>query len=283
MGLFTWRTPPDIDARIEALEVPFNKHGLDRYGTSKEALKRALRPAAWMYRKYMTMTVHGTENIPAAGRAMLVGNHSGGVALDGALIWTSMLLELNPPRLAHGMAEKFLNMAPFASQLTNRTGQLTGLPEHAIRLLEDDRLLMVFPEGARGTAKLYKDRYSLVRFGTGFMRLAMQTNTPIVPVAFLGGGEAIPTIHNSRMLGKLTGAPYVPFTPWILALSRPAACQIYYGEPMEFEGSGNEADEVIQAHVDQVKQRIRGMLDQGIERRRGRHRNAPVRWSGESA
>ena len=58
-----------------------------------------------------------------------------------------------------------------------------GLPEHAVRLLEDDRLLLVFPEGARGTAKLFKDRNSLVRFGTGFMRLALQTGTPIVPTA----------------------------------------------------------------------------------------------------
>lgn len=278
MSLFSRRIPPDIDARVEAIEIPFNKHGLDPYGTSKDALKGALRPAAWLYRKYMSMSVFGTEHIPKRGRAMLVGNHSGGVALDGALIWTSLMLELSPPRLAHGMAEKFLNMAPFASQLTNRTGQLTGLPEHAIRLLEDDRLLMVFPEGARGTAKLYKERYSLVRFGTGFMRLAMQTNTPIVPVAFLGGGEAIPTIHNSKLLGKMTGAPYVPFTPWIVALPRPASCQIYYGQPMEFDGSGNEADEVILENVDRVKRRIRGLLDQGIERRRGRHSNAPIHW-----
>ncbi len=277
---FNWRIPPDIDARIEALELPFNRHGLDPYGTSKSELKRWLRPASWLYRKYMTMTVHGADNVPRTGRAMLVGNHSGGVALDGALIWTSLLLELNPPRLAHGMAEKFLNVAPFASLWTNRTGQLVGLPEHAIRLLEDDRLLLVFPEGARGTAKLYKDRYSLVRFGTGFMRLAMQTNTPIVPIGFLGGGEAIPTIHNSKLLGRMTGAPYVPFTPWLVALPRPAACQIYFGKPMEFEGSGNEADDVILENVDCVKQRIRALLDQGIERRRGRHRNAPVVWPG---
>jgi 1-acyl-sn-glycerol-3-phosphate acyltransferase len=283
VSLFSSKVPPDIDARVEALEIPFNKHGLDPYGTSKADLKAALRPAAWLYRKYMTMSVHGQEHVPKAGRAMLVGNHSGGVALDGALIWTSLLLELSPPRLAHGMAEKFLNMAPFASRWTNRCGQLTGLPEHAIRLLEDDRLLMVFPEGARGTAKLYKERYSLVRFGTGFMRLAMQTSTPIVPMAFLGGGEAIPTIHNSKMLGKLTGAPYVPFTPWILAVPRPASCQIYFGAPMEFDGSGNEADDVILDNVDQVKQRIRALLDQGIERRRGRHRNSPVEWPGETA
>lgn len=274
------RIPPDVEARIEALEIPFNAHGLDRYGTDKKTLKGGLALGAWLYRNYFKMSVFGAEHVPKRGRVMLVGNHSGGVALDGALIWTSLLMELDPPRLAHGMAEKFLNMAPFASLFTNRMGHLTGLPEHAIQLLEDDRVLMVFPEGARGTAKLYKERYSLVRFGTGFMRLAMQTGTPIVPVGFLGGGEAIPTIHNSRLLGRLTGAPYVPFTPWILAIPRPAACQIYYGNPMVFEGSGNEADEDITANVEQVKQRIRDLLDIGIERRHDDRLTDPISWPG---
>lgn len=279
----SWSVPKELRDRVDALELPFNKHGLDPYGTSKDDLKRWLRPAAWMYRKYFQMSVFGAEHVPKQGRAMLVCNHSGGVALDGMLIWTSTLLEFDTPRLAHGMAEKFLNMVPFSATWTNRCGQLTGLPEHAIRLLNDDRLLMVFPEGARGTAKLYRERYSLVRFGSGFMRLAMQTNTPIVPMAFLGGGEAIPTIHNSRMLGKLTGAPYVPFTPWVVALPRPAACQIYFGKPMEFEGTGTEADEEIFANVDRVKGRIRDLLDVGIERRKRNQLDQPVQWPGGSS
>jgi 1-acyl-sn-glycerol-3-phosphate acyltransferase len=110
--------------------------------------------------------------------------------------------------------------------VVNRTGNLTGLPEHAERLLEDDRLLMVFPEGARGTAKLYRERHSLVDFGTGFVRLAMKTKTPIVPFGFIGGGEAIPTIVNSYALGKLFGAPYVPITPYLFALPLPVSLEV---------------------------------------------------------
>jgi 1-acyl-sn-glycerol-3-phosphate acyltransferase len=281
--VLTWSVPTELSRRIDALELPFNKHGLDPYGTSKAELKRWLRPASFLYRKYFDMRAFGTEHVPHRGRAMLVCNHSGGVALDGMLIWTSLLLEFDPPRLAHGMAEKFLNQVPFSALWTNRCGQLTGLPEHAIRLLKDNRLLMVFPEGARGTAKLYKERYSLVRFGTGFMRLAMQTNTPIVPMAFLGGGEAIPTIYNSKLLGRLTGAPYVPFTPWGVALPRPASCQIYFGEPMEFDGTGTEADEDILANVDAVKGRIRQLLDLGIDRRKRGRLDDPIAWPGASS
>src|SRR5207342_332637 len=122
------------------------------YGISKTELTRWFSILGWLYKNYFTVQVHGIEHVPPRGRAMLVGNHSGGVALDGAMVLASMLLEMDPPRLAQGMAEKFLNMVPFASQYTSRTGQFTGLPEHAERLLNDDRMLMVFPEGARGTA-----------------------------------------------------------------------------------------------------------------------------------
>jgi len=275
--------PPEIIERVDALELPFNKHGLGPFGTNKRDLRRFLRMGAWLYRNYFEMQVFGAEHVPPRGRAMLVGNHSGGVALDGALIWTSTMLDLAPPRLCHGMAEKFLNEVPFLSKWTSGAGQLTGLPEHAIRLLEADRLLMVFPEGARGTAKLFKERHSLVRFGTGFMRLAMQTSSPIVPVAFVGGGEAIPTIHNSRLLGRLTGAPYVPITPWIVALPRPTACQIYYGAPMVFEGTGKESDAEIEANVEAVKGRIAALLEQGVERRKSRRLDDPVQWPGEEA
>jgi 1-acyl-sn-glycerol-3-phosphate acyltransferase len=192
---------------------------------------------------------------------MLVGNHSGGVALDGAMVVAACFLELNPPRIAHGMAEKFLNALPFSSTWLQRTGQLTGLPEHAQRLLEDDRLLMVFPEGAKGTAKLFKERYSLVDFGTGFVRLALKTKSPIVPLGFVGGGDAVPTIMNSSTLGKLMGVPYVPITPYGLAAPLPAKLVVHYGKPLVFSGTGDEEDSIIIGYVDEVKARIAELIE----------------------
>jgi 1-acyl-sn-glycerol-3-phosphate acyltransferase len=162
-----------------------------------------------------------------------------------------------------------MNRVPFFSLWSNRTGMLTGLPEHAQRLLEDDRLLLVFPEGARGTAKLYKDRHSLVQFGTGFVRLALETKTPIVPFAFIGGGEAIPTVVNSYALGKMMGAPYVPITPYLFAVPLPVRLEVHYGAPMVFTGTGAENDEVIAGYVDQVKAKIAELIDLGVRHRKG--------------
>ncbi len=260
---------PDVEERLERLEIPWNDYGVDPYGVSKSYLGPSFTILRALHAQYFSFEAHGTEHVPRRGRVMLVGNHSGGFALDGIMTIASCFFDLEPPRLAQAMVEKFMNRLPFASQMSSRLGHLTGLPEHAERLLADERMLMVFPEGVRGTAKLYKERYSLVNFGTGFMRLAMKMRTPIVPFAFLGGGEAVPTISNAYRLGKLLGVPYVPITPWLLALPLPAKLEVQYSAPMTFEGSGTEEDDVVVANVEKVKARIAQLIDIGRKRRTG--------------
>lgn len=257
----------ELRDRVDRLEIAFNRDGYDKFGTSKKHLVFFFTMLGWLYRRYFHVTVTGIEHVPKRGRAMLVGNHSGGYAVDGAMVLASMMLDMDPPRLAHGMAEKFLNALPVASLVTSRVGQLTGLPEHAVQLLEDERLLMVFPEGARGTAKLYKERYSLVGFGQGFVRLALQTRTPIVPLAFIGGGDVLPTVANLYKVGRMVGVPYLPLTPYLLPVPLPRPCEILYGEPMRLVGTGNEDDEHIEVLVAQVKERVHALMDEGRRRR----------------
>jgi 1-acyl-sn-glycerol-3-phosphate acyltransferase len=257
----------DIRSRIARLEIPWNRYGIDPYGASRAHLRWALGVHAFFYRHYYSVKVHGIHHIPARGRAMLVGNHSGGVAIDATMVMAACFLELEPPRLAQSMVEKFINKIPFASPWAAKTGQFTGLPEHAIRLLEDDRLVLVFPEGARGTAKLFPERHSLVDFGTGFVRLALKTRTPIIPFGFIGGGDAMPTVANAYTLGKLMGVPYVPVTPYLLPLPLPASMQLRVGEPLRFEGDGNEDDEVILGYVDTVKKEIARLIAEGLSPR----------------
>jgi 1-acyl-sn-glycerol-3-phosphate acyltransferase len=262
-----WLVSDEILERTKRLPLPFNRHGIDPFGISQVEVARMMTILSWLYRHYFTMAVSGLEHVPDRTRAMLVGNHSGGWGLDGMMVIASLFLDKDPPRLAHGMAERFINRMPFASLYTSRTGNFTGTPQMATTLLEHERVLMVFPEGARGTAKLYGDRNTLVRFGTGFMRLALSTQTPIVPFAFLGGGDAIPTMVNLYGLGRLVGVPYIPVTPYVVPIPRPVTLQLVYGAPMRFEGDGNEEDHVISDYVDQVKNRIADMMESGQRQR----------------
>ncbi|HXN31304.1 MAG TPA: lysophospholipid acyltransferase family protein [Polyangiaceae bacterium] len=259
---------------IDRLEIPFDALGVDPYGASKPHLRMALAVLGALYRHYFSVETRGIEHVPDRGRAMLVGNHSGGIAIDAAMVVVSCLLEMNPPRLAQGMAEKFIARLPFLGEWATRGGQLPGLPEHAERLLEDERLLLVFPEGARGTAKLFRERYSLVEFGTGFLRLALKTKTPIVPFAVLGGGEAFPTVVNAYKLGRALGLPYLPIVAYGIPIPLPAKIEIEYAAPMRFEGTGNEDDEIVLDHVREVKATIARMLSAAERCRRGENGGA---------
>ena len=258
---------PEVAARVERLRIPFNREGYDKYGVSKKDLVFFFSLLKPFYRRYFNVSTAGIQNVPDEGRALVIGNHSGGLPVDAGMVLTALMLEHDPPRLAHGMVEKFVQGWPLVSTLFQRCGQFAGMPENAIRLLEDERLLAVFPEGARGTGTLYKDRYRLVRFGTGFMRLALQSKSPVVPFAFIGGEEAIPVIYHATTLAKLFGTPYFPVTPYLLPLPRPVDCHLRFGPPMHFEGTGTESDEVIQGMVDQVSGRISSLIDEGLNAR----------------
>ena len=259
----------EIRDRVNALDLPFNRYGMDPYGVSREHLVGLYQTLSLAYRHYFRVSVRGIENIPDKGGALLIGNHSGGVPVDAPLVFTSAFLEHNPPRFVHAMVEYFAQKWPFVSPLFSRTGQLTGLPEHALRLLGDGRLVLAFPEGARGTGKLYRDRYKLVRFGTGFVRMALAAQVPIIPFAFIGGEEAVPTLMRLKRLGRLLGAPYIPVPMQLAPIPIPVTCQIYYGKPIHFEGDGSESDEVIAEYADIVKQRIASMVAHGLSERPG--------------
>lgn len=263
-------TDAAVTERLQALDLPFNRYGLDPFGISREHLGAFYSMLGFFYHHYFRCLTFGIENVPATGPAMLVGNHSGGLPVDGGMVIASMFFGRDPPRHTHGMVEKFAQHWPVVSSLFNRVGQLSGLPEHAVQLLRAGRLLMVFPEGARGTGKLYKDKYQLVRFGTGFVRLALSTGTPIVPLAFIGGEEAIPTIYHAKKLAKWIGAPYVPITPYGLPVPLPVQCSLHYGEPFRFPGDGTEPDQVIEGYVDQVRARISTLIEEGRVARRER-------------
>jgi 1-acyl-sn-glycerol-3-phosphate acyltransferase len=254
----------EIDARLSRLDLGFNAGGFDAFGVSRESLASGLRVVGWLYRHYFTVTCSGTEHVPTTGRVILVGNHSGGYAIDAGMVIAACFFELEPPRLAHGMADRFINRLPFLSRLASRTGQITGLPQHARQLLADERMLLVFPEGTRGTSKLFWNRYSLGQFGTGFLRLALSTQTPVVPFAYLGGGEAVPTIANLPFLGRLFGVPYVPLTPYLLPLPLPVHGHLSFGPAMRFTGTGDESQSDIQQQVDVVKASIANLIADGL-------------------
>jgi 1-acyl-sn-glycerol-3-phosphate acyltransferase len=169
----------------------------------------------FLYRYWFRVEVEGVENIPDEGGALLVSNHSGALPPDAPMIAKAIKEEHPRPRPLYLTVEHFFKGYPGFSMLLPKIGGVAAHPANVHRLLYDERqLVLVFPEGRKGTEKLYKDRYRLRRFGRGgFVEAAMRARAPIVPIALIGAEEAAPIFAHLTALQKLTGLLYVPLTP----------------------------------------------------------------------
>jgi 1-acyl-sn-glycerol-3-phosphate acyltransferase len=259
----------DIAARAQALVVHSNEFGFDPFGLSRDHVRGAARVARWLYRYYFRATARGIEHIPARGRVLFVANHSGQLPFDGLVIGAACFLEPPQPRLLRAMVEYFVPSVPFASYLFARWGQITGTPENCRRLLASEEAVLVFPEGARGISKPFSKRYQLADFGTGFLRLALEMQAPVVPVAVIGAEEQAPAF-NVKPLARLIGAPafpVVPYPPFLPLVPLPVKYRLYFGEPMRFTGDPDDDDEVLDDKVRTVKNRIQSMIQVGLRER----------------
>jgi len=264
------RLGDDVATRTRALVIRGNEYGYDAYGLGRDHLKVAALLAGWVYRHYFRCQARGVEHIPPDGRVLFVANHSGQLPFDGVVISSACFLEPPVPRLVRSMIEHFVPTVPFASYLFARWGQVIGTPENCRRLLEQDEAILVFPEGARGISKPFSRRYQLETFGLGFMRLALATGTPVVPVAVVGAEEQAPAI-NLKPLARLLNTPsfpIVPYPPFVPLLPLPVKYRLYFGEAMTFSGDPDDDDEVLDDKVRSVKRRIESMLHMGLRERR---------------
>ncbi len=259
----------DYESRTKAVVVRGNEFGYDEFGLSRDSLKGVVKFAGWLYRNYFRASAFGIEHIPLTGRAIFVANHSGQLPFDGLVIGAATFLEPPTPRLLRSMVEYFVPSVPFASYLFARWGQITGTPENCRRLLAAEEAVLVFPEGARGISKPFSRRYQLAEFGKGFMRLALETGAPIVPVAVIGAEEQAPAV-NIKPLARLfrtPSFPIVPYPPFLPLVPLPVKYRLYFGEPMRFEGDPDDDDDVLEDKVKTVKNRIESMIHMGLRAR----------------
>lgn len=262
-------TDDDLAARMRALRMDLNEVGVDEFGTSPRHVAMAMRVARLLYRDYFRAEVTGLEHLPPSGRVMLIANHSGQLPFDAVCIGAAAFFDAPAPRLLRSMVEHFVPSMPFLSYLMSRIGQIVGTPENCRRVLAREEAILVFPEGARGIAKPFSERYKLRPFGQGFLRLALETQTPILPVAVIGAEEQAPTI-NLRLLAKLLGTPSLPMLPFppFLPVPLPVKYRITFGPPLAVRGAGDDDDEVIDAQVRSIQHHLQSMLHVGLRMRR---------------
>jgi len=258
---------PGTRERLEQLTPPRNEYGVDPYGFDIDYLQAAAAPVLWLYRRYFRVQAFGLENVPDEGRVLLVGNHSGQLPFDAAMVEMACLIDKDPPRAVRALVDKWVPTLPFVSTLFARCGQVVGTPENCRRLLAADEALLVFPEGTRGLNKPFSERYTLKDFGLGFLRLALESGAPIVPVGVVGAEEQAPGILDLKPIARLLAFPHFPITPTVLPFPLPVRYRLWFGKPLRLEGSPDDEDAVLEEKVARVKAAVAAEIARGLERR----------------
>lgn len=242
---------------------------LDAFGRDASLVEK-LRPLTeFLYERYWRVHVEGAVHVPA-GPVILVANHSGAVPYDGPVLAAALQRERPDLEQPRWLVEDQIFYAPFFGTLLNRLGAVRANPDNAVRLLADQRPVLVFPEGFQALSKPYSERYQLKRFGRGgFVKIALRQRCSIVPVAVIGSEETTPLL--AKLPGRVLGLPYIPLTP-LGPLPLPARWNIRFGEPIDLEGLGAEAADdlvAVQRLTERTRESIQEMLRNLLRERQG--------------
>lgn len=232
----------------------------------------------FLYNDYWRVDAKGLAHVPTHGRGLIVANHSGVLPYDGMMVRLAIENRKRAPRDVRFLVENFVSEFPLLENLLLRIGGVRGSHENATRLLNKDRLIAVFPEGAKGLSKPFRERYQLKAFGRGgYIRLALKTKTPIIPTAIIGAEEVHPMIGNFEPAAKKLKVPYFPITPtfpWLGLLGLiplPTRWTITFGKPISldrFKASDADKPELVEKLSKKVIDQIQKMLDDGLKKRK---------------
>lgn len=210
-------------------------------------------------RKYFRLEVEGIENVPRKGRCLIVPNHSGITALDAVMVSNEIhrAIRRTPRILAHPL----WFVGPHIRILAKKMGLEEANKDAGELLLRKGRLVMIFPEGAAGNFKPTAQRYQLQEFRRGFVRMAMATKAPIIPVVVIGAEETNINLANISLASSLKGT-IIPIPLNVIPL--PAKWRIIFLPPIDMS-KYSKKDAANQELVHSIGERVRGLIQKRIK------------------
>jgi 1-acyl-sn-glycerol-3-phosphate acyltransferase len=242
----------------------------DEWGFDEQFAQLALPLLEFLYERWWRVETTGAQNVPSHGRALLASNHAGILPWDATMIAVALMKAHPLPRYPRFLVLDWAFRLPWISSAMRKVGGVVATPYNAIRLLEQDELVAVFPEGVKGSGKPFSERYRLQRFGRGgFVEIALRTRAPIVPVAVVGSEEIYPKLGELRGVARLIGAPFFPVTPTFPLLGPlgvvplPSKWRIEFCRPIETAPYGRGAAD-DRATVFELSERVRETIQQTL-------------------
>ena len=250
---------------------------IDAFGMDPESLERMTPLFDFLVDHYWRVDLQGADHLPERGPCMLVANHSGLLPWDGLVLAHLLGRQLELQQRPRFFVADWLMTLPFAMPTLTRLGAVRACRENAEWLLRNERYAIVFPEGAKGATKVFRERYQLQRFGRGgAVRVALETGAPLVPIGVVGAEESQPILFKSTRAGQALGVPFLPITPTFPLLGPlgllplPTRWVVRVGPPLALPESGPAAarDELLISRLtEQLRQQVHGLVHDALDAR----------------
>jgi 1-acyl-sn-glycerol-3-phosphate acyltransferase len=235
---------------------------------------------------WFRMEIEGWENIPPAP-ALLIGIHSGAPFVwDAWTVGAQWWRHFGDARPLHGTAHDALMALPLVGAYFRRMGVIPARGESISAALDAGHDVALWPGGERDSLRHWTRRDEAVLAGRkGFVKLAIRSGVPIVPIATVGGPDAMPVLATGRRAAKLLRLdriarlkmfPIALQAPWGISpallpeIPLPTKIRTAFGEPIELDTDPDRASD--DRYVDEAYERVRGAIQQGMDRLARRRR-----------
>ncbi|HET6445447.1 MAG TPA: lysophospholipid acyltransferase family protein [candidate division Zixibacteria bacterium] len=248
---------------------------IDEWGLDWELIETTRPFLDFLYNYFWRVQCAGMEKIPDYERTVLVCNHTDQPPWDPILLMAAFLNEHPAQRLVRNLYSAEIPALPFLSSLAVKTGQALNSVDNGVRLLEQEELVSVFPEGYSLKGRNSQERLKVSRFkDTGFVQMAMETSSPIVPVSFISSADTL--FHRSRQAARKRAAQFPAMANFLQLPSRrmgsmlpvPSKVVIEFGEPIwpsELDMGQYTELEIYSRVADMARTSIQDMITNRLE------------------
>jgi len=232
----------------------------------KEALLYRVFPHFLMeiMRKYFRLEVEGIENIPKRGAAIIAPNHSGYAGFDALILAHTINKEVR--RIPRVLTHHLWFLTKTTAVPAQKMGFTEATFENGISALEKNNLVVLFPEGEQGNFKPSSEMYTLQEFRRGFIRMAIQTQSPIVPALIIGAEETHINLSKLKFTKFLKGT-VLPLPLNVIPL--PAKWKIKFLPPiyLPYKPSQIEDADLMHEIAEEIQEQMQEALSDEIQKR----------------
>ena len=242
-----------------------------------EFVRRLVGPVGRCMR-YFSPEVRGVENLPETGPVLVVGNHSCLFYMpDTWVVALAITARRGVEAPAYALVYDLLLGIPGLGEVLRRLGGVPAEGKEAERVLAEQAAVLVYPGGDREACRPWTDRNRIVFSGhNGFIRLALRSGVPVVPVVGYGSHDAVIVLSRGERLARVLGLERLRIKVFpivlgplgvssILTLPMPSAVTVEFLAPIDWSGRGPEAAE-DDAVVDACYDEITGVMQEALDR-----------------